>query len=292
MDERAFCLYIFFILKGVVLLEKFITFKKINRIVIKIGTSTIMKNINEVNISNLERIVRVISYLHNQGREVVVVSSGAIGMGVSKIGLKRKPKKLEDKQAMAAIGQGLLMHIYEDIFAKYGITVAQMLLTRSDFEDNNRKHNTDNTFSALFKYKVIPIVNENDTVAVEEIVYGDNDTLSAVVSTLIKSELLVMLSDTDGLYTGDPRTNKKVKKLSLVENIDRDIENFCWGAGSAFGTGGMKTKIFAAKIATSQGICVAIIKGDEPEQIINLVFGEIKGTVFLPKIEKGAVLNE
>jgi len=273
-------------------LEKFITFKKINRIVIKIGTSTIMKNINEVNISNLERIVRVISYLHNQGREVVVVSSGAIGMGVSKIGLKRKPKKLEDKQAMAAIGQGLLMHIYEDIFAKYGITVAQMLLTRSDFEDNNRKHNTDNTFSALFKYKVIPIVNENDTVAVEEIVYGDNDTLSAVVSTLIKSELLVMLSDTDGLYTGDPRTNKKVKKLSLVENIDRDIENFCWGAGSAFGTGGMKTKIFAAKIATSQGICVAIIKGDEPEQIINLVFGEIKGTVFLPKIEKGAVLNE
>lgn len=272
-------------------LDNLIALRRTKRIVIKIGTSTIIKNINKVNISNLERIVRVISYLYNQGKEIVVVSSGAIGLGASKIGLKKKPKTLEDKQAMAAIGQGALMHIYENIFTKYGITIAQMLLTRSDLEDNFRSQNTQNTFNALFKYKVIPIVNENDTIAVEEIVYGDNDTLSAVVSTLIKANLLIMLSDTDGLYTGDPRTSKEVKKASLIKNIDKDIENFACDTGSAFGTGGMKTKISAAKIATYQGVYVAIIKGEEPEQIINLVFGENKGTVFLPRGKKEVIWN-
>jgi len=272
-------------------LDNLTALRRAKRIVIKIGTSTIIKNINKINILNLERIVRVISYLYNQGKEIVVVSSGAIGLGASKIGLKKKPEKLEDKQAMAAIGQGALMHIYENIFTKYGITVAQMLLTRNDLEDSFRSQNTQNTFNALFKYKAIPIVNENDTVAVEEIVYGDNDTLSAVVSTLIKANLLIILSDTDGLYTGDPRISKEVKKVSLIKNIDKDIENFACDTGSTFGTGGMKTKISAAKIATHQGVYVAIIKGEEPEQIINLVFGENKGTVFLPRDKKEVILN-
>jgi len=274
------------------MMEPLAALRKVERIVIKIGTSTIIGEDNQAKVSSLERIVRVISYLHNEGKKVVVVSSGAIGMGAGKIGLKQRPKKLEEKQALAAIGQGLLMHLYEDIFAKYEIIVAQMLLTRSDLEDSSRQHNTENTFNALFKYKVVPIVNENDTVAVEEIVYGDNDTLSAVVAGLIKSGLLVMLSDTDGLYTGDPRTDRKAKKIPLVENIDRDIENFSCGAGSTFGTGGMKTKISAAKIATSEGIYVSIIKGEEPEQIINLIFGEIKGTVFLPRRGKEVLTNE
>lgn len=265
--------------------------QKAKRIVIKIGTSTIMKNIDEANIPILERIARITFSLHNQRREIVIVSSGAIGMGTSKISLKQKPKRLEDKQAMAAIGQGLLMHIYENIFSKYGVTVAQMLLTRSDFEDGIRRYNTQNTFNALFKYGVIPIVNENDTVAVEEIVYGDNDTLSAVVSILIKADLLVMLSDTDGLYTGDPRKNKGVKKISLIEDIDGEIESFACGAGSTFGTGGMKTKISAAKIATAQGIWVAIIKGEEPERIANLIRGENEGTIFLPKTKEGVKLD-
>jgi len=260
--------------------------QKANRIVIKIGTSTIMKNINEANIPVLERIARIVFSLHNQGREIVIVSSGAIGMGVSKISLKQKPKRLEDKQAMAAIGQGLLMHIYENIFSKYGVTVAQMLLTRSDFEDGVRRYNTQNTFNALFRYRVIPIINENDSVAVEEIVYGDNDTLSAVVSILIKADLLVMLSDTDGLYTGDPRKNKRVKKISLIKDIDEEIEGFACGAGSTLGTGGMKTKISAAKLATAQGICVAIIKGEEPERIANFIRGENEGTSFLPKTKR------
>jgi len=272
-------------------LDNLTALRRAKRIVIKIGTSTIIKNINKINILNLERIVRVISYLYNQEKEIVVVSSGAIGLGASKIGLKKKPEKLEDKQAMAAIGQGALMHIYENIFTKYGITVAQMLLTRNDLEDSFRSQNTQNTFNALFKYKAIPIVNENDTVAVEEIVYGDNDTLSAVVSTLIKANLLIILSDTDGLYTGDPRISKEVKKVSLIKNIDKDIENFACDTGSTFGTGGMKTKISAAKIATHQGVYVAIIKGEEPEQIINLVFGENKGTVFLPRDKKEVILN-
>jgi len=265
------------------IVERLKTLRKAKRVVIKIGTSTIIKDSGKVNIYNLERISKIVSDIHDQGREVVIVSSGAIGMGASKFNLQQKPQRLEDKQAMAAIGQGLLMHMYENIFSKYGVTVAQMLLTRSDFEDNIRQCNTRNTFDALFKYKVIPIVNENDTVAVEEIVYGDNDTLSAVVSILIKADILIMLSDTDGLYTGDFRKNKNVKKISFVEDINEEIESFACGVGSSFGTGGMRTKISAAKLATARGIVVAIIKGKKPEQIMGIIQGKNEGTIFLPK---------
>jgi glutamate 5-kinase len=158
-----------------------------------------------------------------------------------------------------------------------------MLLTRNDFEEGIRKYNTRNTFNALFKYKVIPIVNENDTVAVEEIVFGDNDTLSAVVSILIGADILIMLSDTDGLYSGDFRKNKNVKKISFVEDINEEIESFACGVGGGFGTGGMRTKISAAKLATARGIAVAIIKGKKPEQIMGIIQGKNKGTIFLPK---------
>jgi len=265
------------------IVERLKTLRKAKRVVIKIGTSTIIKDSGKVNIYNLERIAKIVSDIHDQGREVVIVSSGAIGMGASKFNLQQKPQRLEDKQAMAAIGQGLLMHMYENIFSKYGVTVAQMLLTRSDFEDSIRRCNTRNTFDALFKYKVVPIVNENDTVAVEEIVYGDNDTLSAVVSILIKADILIMLSDTDGLYTGDFRKNKNVKKISFVEDINEEIESFACGVGSSFGTGGMRTKISAAKLATARGIAVAIIKGKKPEQIMGIIQGKNEGTIFLPK---------
>ncbi len=259
------------------------SFEQVKRLVIKIGTSTIVKESGKINNYYLGKLAKVVADLNAQGREVVIVSSGAIGIGASKFHLKQKPKSLEEKQAMAAVGQGLLMHLYKNIFSKYKITVAQMLLTRNDFEDKIRQYNTCNTFNALFKYKVIPIVNENDTVAVEEIVFGDNDTLSAVVSVLIRADLLVMLSDIDGLYSGDFRKNKKLKKISFVEDINDDIESFACGVGSSFGTGGMRTKISAAKLATARGIAVAIIMGKKPEQIMGIIQGKNEGTIFLPK---------
>ncbi|MDD3031102.1 MAG: glutamate 5-kinase [Atribacterota bacterium] len=258
------------------------TFEEIKRVVIKIGTSTIVNNSGVINYLCLEKLAAVVSNLHTQGKEVVIVTSGAIGVGSSKFKLQQKPRKLAEKQAMASIGQGLLIHLYENIFSKYNIVVGQMLFTREDLEDKVRHHNTCNTFNALFEYNVIPIVNENDTVAVEEIVYGDNDTLSAVVSVLIKADLLIMLSDTDGLYSGDFRKDKNSRKISYVKVIDDEIESYACGVGSSFGTGGMKTKISAAKLATAKGIAVAIIKGDEPEQILELIKGNNTGTIFLP----------
>ena len=268
------------------------SFQQAKRLVIKIGTSTIIKDSGKINNYYLEKLAKVVSDLHAQGKEVVIVSSGAIGIGASKFHLQQKPKNLDEKQAMAAVGQGLLMHLYKNIFSRYKITVAQMLLTRNDFEDKIRQYNTCNTFNALFKYKVIPIVNENDTVAVEEIVFGDNDTLSAVVSVLIRADLLIMISDTDGLYSGDFRKNKNAKKISFVEDINDEIESFACGVGSSFGTGGMRTKISAAKLATARGIAVAIIMGKKPEQIMGIIQGKNEGTIFLPKNNGGVKLNE
>lgn len=256
---------------------------QVKRLVIKIGTSTIVKKSGQINYHCLEKLAEVIKGLHNQGIEVVIVSSGAIGVGSNKFNFQQKPRKLEEKQAVAAVGQGLLIHLYENIFSHYNILVGQMLLTRSDLEDKVRHRNTCNTFNALFKYKVIPIVNENDTVAVEEIVYGDNDTLSAVVSILIDADLLIMLSDTDGLYSGDFRNDKNSRKIPYVKNINDEIESLASGVGSNFGTGGMKTKISAAKLATSKGIAVAIIKGNNPEEIMEIINGNNTGTIFLPK---------
>jgi glutamate 5-kinase len=268
------------------------SFQQAKRLVIKIGTSTIIKDSGKINNYYLEKLAKVVSDLHAQGKEVVIVSSGAIGIGASKFNRQQKPKNLDEKQAMAAVGQGLLMHLYKNIFSRYKITVAQMLLTRNDFEDKIRQYNTCNTFNALFKYKVIPIVNENDTVAVEEIVFGDNDTLSAVVSVLIRADLLIMISDTDGLYSGDFRKNKNAKKISFVEDINDEIESFACGVGSSFGTGGMRTKISAAKLATARGIAVAIIMGKKPEQIMGIIQGKNEGTIFLPKNYGGIKLNE
>jgi glutamate 5-kinase len=258
-------------------------FQKAGCIVIKIGTSTIMKNAKEVNMTVLEQITAIIALLHQQNKKIVIVSSGAIGLGSSRIGFKQKPKELSKKQAIAAIGQGILMHLYESLFAKYDITVAQILLTRRDCEDNINRLNTRNTFNALFEFKVIPIVNENDTIAVEEIVYGDNDTLSAVVAILIKADLLIMLSDTDGLYSDDPRKSQSADKIPLIENIDDYIYSFAIGTGNVFGTGGMKTKISAAKLATARGTNVAIIHGENPQGIIELINGNNTGTIFLKR---------
>jgi len=264
------------------------SFDQVKRVVIKIGTSTIVSESGKINRHYLEKLAKVVMELHARGRKVVIVSSGAIGIGASKFNFQEKPEKLDEKQAMAAVGQGLLINLYKNIFSKYNIIVGQMLLTRDDLEDDFRHQNTCNTFNALFKYDVIPIVNENDTVAVEEIVYGDNDTLSAVVSVLIEADLLIMLSDTDGLYSGDYRRDKNSRKIPYVEAITDEIESYARGVGSNFGTGGMRTKISAAKLATAHGIAVAIIKGTKPEQIIEIIKGNNEGTIFLPKIEEVA----
>jgi len=260
------------------------SFEQVKRLVIKIGTSTIVRESGKINHYYLGKLAKVVAELHEQGREVVIVSSGAIGIGASKFYLKQKPHNLDEKQAMAAVGQGLLMHLYKNLFSRYNITVGQMLLTRNDFEDKTRYYNTCNTFNALFKHQVIPIVNENDTVAVEEIVYGDNDTLSAVVSVLIKADLLIMLSDTDGFYSGDFHKDNYSRKIPIVEEFNDEIESFARGVGSNFGTGGMRTKISAAKLATARGITVAIILGKKPEQIMGIIKGNNEGTIFLPKV--------
>ena len=258
-------------------------YEQVQRMVIKIGTSTIINKSGEINWDCLKRLAKVVGDLHQQGKEIVIVSSGAIGIGANHFAFEKKPENLEEKQAMAAVGQGLLMHFYKNLFSNYNITVAQMLLTRNDFEDKTRQYNTCNTFKALFKYNVIPIVNENDTIAVEEIVYGDNDTLSAVVSVLVKADFLFMLSDIDGLYSGYMEKGKKCVKLSFIEDIDDEIEAIACGTDSGFGTGGMRTKVSAAKLATSNGMPVALILGKKPEQIKNILQGQNEGTVFLPK---------
>lgn len=250
------------------------------RIVVKVGTSTLAYKTGKTNIRRLKQLVVVLSDLMNAGHEVVLVSSGAIGIGVGKMGLTSRPKDTEGRQAAAAVGQCELMFMYDREFNEFGHTVGQLLITKSDVDDSERRKNLINTFNKLFEYGAIPIINENDSVAVDEIVYGDNDSLSAIVATLIKADVLVILTDTDGLFDKDPSMNKDAKLIEVVENITEDIEKLAGGSVSGLGTGGMLTKIYAAKTATKAGIDTFIMNGDEPNNIYAVIDGTKKGTLF------------
>lgn len=248
------------------------------RIVIKLGTSTLAHSTGKLNIRKMTSLVRVLADLQNSGKELVIVSSGAIGLGVGKLGLKSRPSDTPSKQACAAVGQCELMYMYDNLFDEYGITVAQILLTKTILEKNN----VVNTFEKLISMGVIPIVNENDTVAIDELELeiGENDSLSAMVANLSKADLLIILSDIDGLFSSDPRSDSNAKLIPVVHSIDENIEKIAGGAGSSLGTGGMATKINAAKIATQAGIDMVIMNGKNPELLYDLFEDKQVGTLF------------
>ena len=263
--------------------------KNAKRIVVKVGTSTLTYNNGNINLCRIEKMTRVISDIVNSGKEVALVSSGAIGVGVNKLKLKEKPVTIREKQAVAAVGQCELMHIYSKFFSEYSHTVGQVLLTRDVVEDDHIRENVINTFETLLENKIIPIVNENDTVSIDEIEnivkFGDNDNLSAVVSVLTNADLLIILSDIDGFYDSDPRSNDDARLLSLVENITPELEECAGGAGSKLGTGGMVTKLTAAKTATNAGVDMVLANGSEPEIIREILEGIEIGTLFVGKTD-------
>ncbi|WP_253292620.1 glutamate 5-kinase [Intestinimonas sp. MSJ-38] len=258
------------------------TLSRAKRIVIKIGTSTLTYETGRINIRRFEGLCKVLSDIKNSGREVVLVSSGAVGVGVAKLGLPCRPKDTPSKQAAAAVGQCELMYLYDKLFLEKSHKVAQVLLTRDVVEVENRAQNARNTFERLFSMGAIPIVNENDTVSIEELEFGDNDTLSAMVAVLTGADGLIILSDIDGLYAEDPRKNPKAPLIPVIHQIDSHIESIAGGSGSGLGTGGMSTKIQAAKIATSHGIPMAIINGSDPNLLYDLLDGIPVGSLFLP----------
>ena len=253
------------------------------RIVIKIGTSTITHPTGRLNIRQMEALCKVLSDLKNAGNEVILVSSGAIGMGVGKLRLGKKPVDVPTKQASAAVGQCELMYTYDKLFSEYRHTVAQILLTADDIADPARHENFQNTIQRLLELDAIPIINENDTVSVAEFGIGDNDTLSAIVATSVRADLLVLLSDIDGLFDGDPRKNPDAKLIDTVEKIDEHIISLGGGSGSNLGTGGMATKLRAAQMATAAGCEMVIANGQSPEVLYDVAAGKRVGTRFLAK---------
>lgn len=253
---------------------------KAGRIVIKVGTSTLTYPTGKLNLNRMEQLVRQLVDLRNQGKEVVLVSSGAVGAGLGRLGLAKKPPAIVEHQALAAVGQGLLMQVYEKFFAEYGQIVAQILLTRGDVSDRKRYLNARNTILTLLKYQVIPIINENDTVATEELKIGQNDCLSALVTGLIDAELLLLLSDIDGLFTADPRVDPSARLIPVVTDIDAAILAMAGGCGTPLGTGGMKTKLEAAQMALAAGASMVIMNGDAPAKIHELFAGKPVGTLF------------
>ena len=254
------------------------------RVVIKIGTSTLAHKTGLLNILRVEELCKVMSDLKNAGNEVILVSSGAIGMGVGKLGLSKKPSDIPTKQAAAAVGQCELMYTYDRLFAEYNHTVAQILLTGDDIEHADRKENFINTMRRLLELSAIPIINENDSISTNEIEIGDNDTLGAIVATAADADLLIILSDIDGLYTADPKENNQAKLLHNIETITPEIEKMVGGAGSDLGTGGMITKLKAAKIVTEKGIDMVIANGENPLSLYDIVAGKDVGTRFLGKV--------
>ncbi|PKM82823.1 MAG: glutamate 5-kinase [Firmicutes bacterium HGW-Firmicutes-13] len=254
--------------------------KNAERIVIKVGTSTLTYSSGKLNLHYIERIVRELADLKNQEKDVLLVSSGAIGAGIGKLGLRKKPKTIPEKQAVAAVGQGMLIQVYEKLFAEYGHIVAQILLTREDLINRQRYINSRNTLITLLKFGVIPIINENDTVAVEEIEFGDNDSLSALVASLTNADLLINLSDINGLYTSNPHINSEARLINYVEKITPEIENLAEKTGNSLGTGGMKTKLESAKIAVNSGVSMVIANGQRPGIIHDIINGEKVGTLF------------
>ena len=253
------------------------------RIVVKVGTSTLAHSTGRLNIRHTEELVKVLSDLKNAGHEVILVSSGAIGMGVGKLSLHEKPHDIPTRQAAAAVGQCELMYTYDKLFAEYNHTVAQILITGDDVEHENRRHNFENTILRLLQLGVLPIINENDTISTDEIVIGDNDTLGAIVAKAVSADLFILLSDIDGLFTADPHKDENARLIDVVEEITPEIEKMTGGAGSKLGTGGMTTKLKAAATANAAGIDMVIANGKNPKLLYDIVDGKNVGTKFLAK---------
>ncbi len=251
------------------------------RIVIKVGTSTLTHKTGRLNIRRMERFVKALADIQNSGHEIILVSSGAIGLGMSKMGLASRPSDTPMKQACAAVGQCELMYIYDKLFGEYNINVAQILLTKYVIE-SPRKNNVENTFLKLIDHNVIPIVNENDTVAIDELEleFGENDTLAAYVGVFCKADMLIILSDIDGFFDGDPRINPDAKLIPMVTKIDDKIRSLAGDAVSGLGSGGMITKINAAEIAMNSGFDMAILNGRNPNILYDLFDGKEVGTIF------------
>lgn len=256
-------------------------------LVIKIGTSSLTRpDTGYLALSTIATLVETLSHLHQQGHQVILVSSGAVGVGCARLGLTERPRSIAMKQAVAAVGQGRLMRVYDDLFTTLGQPIAQVLLTRSDLVQRSRYVNAYRTFRQLLKLGVIPIVNENDTLAVEELKFGDNDTLSALVASLVEADWLFLLTDVDRLYSADPRSNPNAQPITLVNSIEALREQVEVGdRGSAWGTGGMVTKIAAAKIATNAGVRTVITEGRSPQNIERILQGEPLGTQFEPDLQ-------
>ena len=256
--------------------------KKASRIVVKVGTSTLTYDTGKMNIQRISLLARTLSDLHNSGKDVVLVSSGAIGIAVGKLGLSEKPDDTNTKQALAANGQCELMYLYDKMFSEYNNTVAQILLTKDDIAIPRRKRNTQSTFNTLLDMGIIPIVNENDTVSTDEIEIGDNDNLSALVAELVNADLLVVFSDIDGLYNADPHRVHDAQIIPVVTDIS-SVRHLAEGAGTSRGTGGMITKLDAAQRAVSAGINMVITNGNEITRLYDILDGKPVGTLFVSK---------
>ncbi|NLT58852.1 MAG: glutamate 5-kinase [Clostridiales bacterium] len=257
------------------------SFKEARRIVVKVGTSTLTYETGRMNIRRIEQLCKVLADLKNSGREILLVSSGAIAVGVSKLRLPSRPSDTPTKQAAAAVGQCELMAMYDHCFQAYSHVPAQVLLTHEDVNYEQRQTNIVNTISRLLALDTIPVFNENDTVAVEEIAFGDNDTLSAVVAEMAQADALVLMSDIDGLYTADPRTDPQARRIEVVTQLTPELMALAGSAGSSRGTGGMVTKLRAAEIACRAGIPMAIVNGEAPELLYELLDGAGVGTRFI-----------
>ena len=256
------------------------------RIVVKVGTSTLAHATGRLNIRHVEELVKVLSDLKNAGHEMILVSSGAIGMGVGKLNLPGRPADMPTKQAAAAVGQCELMYTYDKLFSQYNHTVAQILLTGEDVDHDDRRQNFENTMARLLELGALPVINENDTVATAEIKVGDNDTLGAIVACSVGADLLVLLSDIEGLYTADPRKDPAARLIPVVEEVTPDIQALAGGKGSDLATGGMETKLRAAKMVTSRGCDMVITNGEHPERLYDIAEGKAVGTRFLGRKEE------
>ncbi|MBQ3921596.1 MAG: glutamate 5-kinase [Firmicutes bacterium] len=253
------------------------------RTVIKIGTSTLCYAGGRLNIRRVEELCKVISDLRNSGLEIIIVSSGAIAMGCGKMSLSERPRDIPGKQAAAAVGQCELMYIYDKLFSEYNHTVAQMLISADDIRDDKRHANFTNALNKLLEMDIIPVINENDTIATEELGIGDNDTLAAQVAASVRADELILLSDIDGLYTADPHRDSSAKLITEVREFSDEIMKLGGGAGSSFGTGGMRTKLIAAKICTESGCDMLIVNGSDPVLLYDAAEGKPVGTRFYAK---------
>ncbi|CCX91432.1 MAG: glutamate 5-kinase [Oscillospiraceae bacterium] len=250
------------------------------RIVIKIGTSTLAHPTGHLNIRRVEQLCKIMSDIKNAGHELILVSSGAIGMGVGKLGLRERPKDIPSKQAAAAVGQCELMYTYDKLFSEYHHTVAQLLITGDDTTNDTRRFNFTNTLNRLLELGALPVINENDTVATDEIVIGDNDTLAAIVARSVHADMLILLSDIDGLYTADPHTHPEAALLHHVARVDDHIREIAGISSSTQGTGGMVTKLHAADICLGCGCKMVIANGNNPGNLYDILEGKTVGTTF------------